>query len=62
MTSHPVPDDALDDRLGIVGNPGSGKTYGAGIAVERILAAGGRRLRGLVRRREAEAGDAGGRY
>lgn len=42
MTAHPIPSAALDDRLGIVGTAGSGKTYGAGTAVERILANGGR--------------------
>jgi len=31
---------ALDDRLAIVGTSGSGKTYAAGTAVERLLAAG----------------------
>lgn len=36
--THPIPTAALDDRLGIVGTSGSGKTYGAGTAVERILA------------------------
>jgi hypothetical protein len=35
--SHPIPDAALDDRLGIVGQTGSGKTYAAGTAVERLL-------------------------
>lgn len=40
--SHPIPDAALDDRLGIVGMTGSGKTYGAGTCVERILAKRGR--------------------
>lgn len=39
---HPIPDDALDDRLGIVGMTGSGKTYGAGTAVERLLTRGDR--------------------
>ena len=38
----PIPDAALDDRLGFVGTSGSGKTYNAGAAVERILARGGR--------------------
>lgn len=42
MTNHPIPDAALDDRLGIVGMTGSGKTYGAGTCVERILAKRGR--------------------
>ncbi|RAI43949.1 ATP-binding protein [Rhodoplanes roseus] len=42
MSRHPIPDAALDDRLGIVGMTGSGKTYGAGTCVERILAKRGR--------------------
>lgn len=42
MTSFPIPDAALDDRLGFVGTAGSGKTYNSGAAVERILAKGGR--------------------
>lgn len=33
----PIPDDALDDRLAFVGIAGSGKTYNAGTAIERIL-------------------------
>ena len=37
MTSHPIPDAALDDRLAFVGTAGSGKTYSAGTAVERLL-------------------------
>lgn len=37
-----IPDEALDDRLGIVGTSGSGKTYTAGAAVERVLARGHR--------------------
>lgn len=40
--SHPLPDDALDDRLGFIGTSGSGKTYNAGSAVERILDRGAR--------------------
>jgi hypothetical protein len=35
--SHPIPNTALDDRLAFVGTSGSGKTYGAGSAVERLL-------------------------
>lgn len=35
-------DSALDDRLGIVGTAGSGKTYGAGTGVEKILLRRGR--------------------
>lgn len=33
-----IPDAALDDRLAFVGTAGSGKTYAAGTAVERLLA------------------------
>lgn len=33
-----IPESALDDRLAFVGTSGSGKTYGAGTAVERLLA------------------------
>ncbi len=40
--TYPIPRDALDDRLAIVGTAGSGKTYAAGTAVERILHAGNR--------------------
>lgn len=39
---HPIPDPALDDRLAFVGTAGSGKTYNAGTAVERLLASGAR--------------------
>lgn len=39
---HPIPDSALDDRLGFLGMTGSGKTYGAGTCVERILHKHGR--------------------
>jgi hypothetical protein len=39
---HPVPDAALDDRLGFLGMTGSGKTFGTGTCVERILAHKGR--------------------
>lgn len=34
---HPIPDSALDDRLGFVGTAGSGKTYNSGGRVERLL-------------------------
>ena len=37
MTHHPIPEKALDDRLGYVGTAGSGKTYNAGSGVERLL-------------------------
>lgn len=42
MTPYPVPDAALDDRLGWIGTSGSGKTYNAGGGVERLLAFGAR--------------------
>lgn len=35
--AHPIPSAALDDRLGFLGTSGSGKTYNAGVAVERLL-------------------------
>lgn len=38
----PIPDAALDDRLGFIGTAGSGKTYNAGAAVERLIASGAR--------------------
>ena len=37
MTAHPIPNAALDDRLGFIGTSGSGKTYNAGGAIERLL-------------------------
>lgn len=40
--THPIPPEAMDDRLGFVGTAGSGKTYNAGSGVERVLASGGR--------------------
>lgn len=36
--THPIPTAALDDRLGFTGTSGSGKTYAAGTAIERLLA------------------------
>lgn len=39
---HPIPPAALDDRLAFVGTAGSGKTYNAGTAVERLLTVGAR--------------------
>jgi DNA helicase HerA-like ATPase len=39
---YPIPRAALDDRLAFVGTSGSGKTYAAGTAVERLLEAGHR--------------------
>lgn len=42
MSRYPIPGEALDDRHAIVGTAGSGKTYAAGTAVERILARRGR--------------------
>lgn len=35
---HPIPREALDDRLGFIGTSGSGKTYNAGTAIEVLLA------------------------
>lgn len=40
--SYPIPDVALDDRLGWIGTAGSGKTYNAGSGVERLLESGAR--------------------
>lgn len=40
--TYPIPSEALDDRLAIVGTAGSGKSYMASGAVERILARKGR--------------------
>jgi len=37
--THPIPKQALDDRLAFVGTAGSGKTYNAGSRVERLLGA-----------------------
>lgn len=37
MSAYPIPASALDDRLGFIGTSGSGKTYNAGAAVERLL-------------------------
>jgi len=39
---HPIPSDALDDRLAFVGNSGSGKSYNATANVERGIRAGHR--------------------
>ena len=39
---HAIPDEALDDRLAFIGTSGSGKSYNAGGAVERVLSKGGR--------------------
>lgn len=36
--AYPIPSTALDDRLAFVGTAGSGKTYAAGTAVEKLLA------------------------
>jgi hypothetical protein len=46
-TRHPIPDAALDDRLGFLGMTGSGKTYGAGTVVERVLRRRGPRTTGF---------------
>jgi DNA helicase HerA-like ATPase len=40
--TYPIPDSALDDRLGWIGTAGSGKTYNAGSGVERLLESGAR--------------------
>lgn len=40
--TYPIPNEALDDRLAIVGSAGSGKTYSASGAVERVLDRKGR--------------------
>jgi hypothetical protein len=40
--SYPIPDEALDERLGFIGTSGSGKTYNAGGGVERLLSTGAR--------------------
>ncbi len=40
--SFPIPDSALDDRLAFVGVSGSGKSYAASAAVERLLDRGSR--------------------
>lgn len=42
MSHYPIPDPGLDDRLAFVGTSGSGKTYAAGTAVERLLHNGAR--------------------
>jgi hypothetical protein len=39
---HPIPLEALDDRLAFVGTSGSGKTYGAKGRVERLLSSAAR--------------------
>lgn len=40
MADYPIPKSALDDRLAWLGTSGSGKTYGAGTAVEHLLLRG----------------------
>jgi hypothetical protein len=42
MIAFPIPIEAMDDRLAITGTPGSGKTYTAMGAVERLLAGSAR--------------------
>lgn len=42
MKKMPIPDSTLDDRLAFVGTAGSGKTYNAGLGVERLLERGAR--------------------
>lgn len=50
MSAHPIPLAALDDRLGFVGTAGSGKTYNAGSAIERVLGSGNfNNLRGSLK-------------
>jgi hypothetical protein len=39
---HPIPDEALDDRLAVVGTSGSGKTYAVMGLIERLLTSGAR--------------------
>lgn len=34
---YPIPLAALDDRLGWIGSSGTGKTYDAGTAIEKVL-------------------------
>ncbi len=41
-SAHPIPVDALDDRMAFVGTSGSGKTYAAGTVVEQLLDSGAR--------------------
>ena len=40
--TYPIPTAALDDRLAFIGTAGSGKTYNAGSAVEKLLISGAR--------------------
>jgi len=42
--NHPIPAIALDERLAFVGMSGSGKTYGAGTCVEKLLEAKARAI------------------
>lgn len=42
LSTFPIPNAALDDRLGWIGTSGSGKTYNAGGGVERVIASKGR--------------------
>lgn len=42
MGESPLPDAALDDRLGFLGTAGSGKTYNSSAAVERLIESGAR--------------------
>ena len=42
MTSHPIPDAALDGHLAVLGTSGYGKTNAIKGAVERLLARGER--------------------
>lgn len=42
MSKFVFPAEALDDRLAVTGTAGSGKTYGAGVLVEKLLATNAR--------------------
>jgi addiction module HigA family antidote len=37
INTYPIPDVALDDRLGWVGTSGSGKTYNAALGISRQM-------------------------
>ncbi len=42
MTAYPIPTEALDDRFGVLGTPGSGKTYFVLGAMAQLLRSGAR--------------------
>lgn len=44
MSQHELSSDALDERIAFLGTAGSGKTYGAGTLIERLLATGRRTI------------------